>query len=477
MKGILECCVDSVESAIAAKNGGADRLELCQGLVIGGVTPGTALFQEIKNQMDIRIHALMRPRFGDFCYTRHEIDILCGDIRTFRKLGADAVVIGALKPDGTLDVEAMKRMIDAAGDMSITLHRAFDVCRDPFEALETAKELGVNTILTSGQRKSAKEGVEILKQLALKADGKVDIMAGAGIDADAIRYLAPKTGITTFHMSGKMTLDSRMVYRKEGINMGLPSMSEFEIWRTDEKKVEEAREVLDRVAEKERKRYVKEDADGAILLEALKKEPDLISRQIIHTLLKEISGKQKNFTRIHIEAVQQLWKQKVGARRDLPYEMQARRTYDGILLGQKKEKTSNTGKNEAIPVTVQSSQSESFQAGDLILTVSLISRDFGKIQEKKYTKWFDCDKINCELTVRTRRSGDYMAVSQSGGHKKLTRCMIDDKIPGELRGKLPLVVDGNEVLWIVGGRINERYKITSETGRVLEITYQGGNVQ
>ena len=203
MKGILECCVDSVESAIAAKNGGADRLELCQGLVIGGVTPGTALFQEIKNQMDIRIHALMRPRFGDFCYTRHEIDILCGDIRTFRKLGADAVVIGALKPDGTLDVEAMKRMIDAAGDMSITLHRAFDVCRDPFEALETAKELGVNTILTSGQRKSAKEGVEILKQLALKADGKVDIMAGAGIDADAIRYLAPKTGITTFHMSGK----------------------------------------------------------------------------------------------------------------------------------------------------------------------------------------------------------------------------------------------------------------------------------
>ena len=100
-----------------------------------------------------------------------------------------------------------------------------------------------------------------------------------------------------------------------------------------------------------------------------------------------------------------------------------------------------------------------------------------KFPENRYTKWFDCDKINCELTVRTRRSGDYMAVSQSGGHKKLTRCMIDDKIPGELRGKLPLVVDGNEVLWIVGGRINERYKITSETGRVLEITYQGGNVQ
>mgnify|MGYP002745148851 CR=1 FL=1 len=150
---ILEACVDSVESAMAAVEGGADRLELCGNLIIGGTTPGPWLFDEIRKRSDIRIHALIRPRFGDFCYTRHEIDILCEDIRTFRKLGADAAVIGALKPDGTLDVEAMKRMIDAAGDMGITLHRAFDVCRDPFEALETAKELGVNTILTSGQRK------------------------------------------------------------------------------------------------------------------------------------------------------------------------------------------------------------------------------------------------------------------------------------------------------------------------------------
>ncbi|MEI3171208.1 MAG: copper homeostasis protein CutC [Lachnospiraceae bacterium] len=245
MKGILECCVDSVESALAAKKGGADRLELCQGLVIGGVTPSTALFREIKNQMDIRIHALMRPRFGDFCYSRYEVDVLCGDIRTFRELGADAAVIGALNPDGTLDREAMKRMIDAAGDMSITLHRAFDVCRDPFEALETAKELGVNTILTSGQKKSAVEGMEILKQLREQAEGRIDIMAGAGIDAEAIRSLAPCTGITTFHMSGKKSLDSGMKYRKEGINMGLPSMSEFEIWRSDEEKIKEAREVLD----------------------------------------------------------------------------------------------------------------------------------------------------------------------------------------------------------------------------------------
>ena len=100
-----------------------------------------------------------------------------------------------------------------------------------------------------------------------------------------------------------------------------------------------------------------------------------------------------------------------------------------------------------------------------------------KILEKKYTKWFDCDKINCELSVRTRRSGDYMIVNQSGGRKKLTRCMIDDKIPGEIRQEIPLVAAKDEVLWIVGGRISERYKITSQTEKVLEITYQGGNLE
>ena len=227
--------------------------------------------------------------------------------------------------------------------------------------------------------------------------------------------------------------------------------------------LEETREVLARVAEKERKRYVKEDADGAILLEALKKEPDLISRQIIHTLL------------IHIEAVQQLWKQKVGARRDLPYEMQARRTYDGILLGQKKEKTSNTGKNEAIPVTVQSSQSESFQAGDLILTVSLISRDFGKIQEKKYTKWFDYDRIEQKLVIRHRQPGDRICLFDGGGSKKLKDYLIDRKIPVEERDQLWLLADGSEILWIIGDRISAAYKVKEQSSRILQAEIKGGS--
>ena len=245
MKGILECCVDSVESAIAAKNGGADRLELCQGLVIGGVTPGTALFQEIKNQMDIRIHALMRPRFGDFCYTDAEFSMIKHAVEDFRKMGAEGVVFGVLKPDGTLNMEQMKELMEAAGDMSVTLHRAFDVCVDPIETMEQAISLGINTILTSGQRNVCLQGADLLKELVEKSQGRITIQAGSGVGAEVIRQLYPLTGIKAYHMSGKVVTDSVMQFRKEGVNMGLPTFSEYEIWRTDIENVRAAKKVLE----------------------------------------------------------------------------------------------------------------------------------------------------------------------------------------------------------------------------------------
>ena len=127
---ILETCVDSVESAMAAAEGGADRLELCSNLIIGGTTPGPWLFEEIRKRSDIRIHALIRPRFGDFCYTDAEFSMIRNAVKDFRKMGAEGVVVGILKPDGTLNMEQMKELMDAAGDMSVTLHRAFDVCAD-----------------------------------------------------------------------------------------------------------------------------------------------------------------------------------------------------------------------------------------------------------------------------------------------------------------------------------------------------------
>lgn len=243
-KFILECCADSVESALNAAEGGASRLELCANLPIGGTTPDLALYHRIRKESEIRIHALIRPRFGDFCYSDYEMDIMREQIRMFRQEKAQAVVIGVLNEDGELNLQAMERLIQEAEGMSVTLHRAFDMCRDPFRALEEAVSLGVDTILTSGQRESAWEGRELLAELVRRAEGRIDIMAGGGIGADVIRRLRPLTGGTSYHMSGKVTLESPMRYRKAEVSMGLPSLSEYEIWQTSREKVEEAVQTL-----------------------------------------------------------------------------------------------------------------------------------------------------------------------------------------------------------------------------------------
>ena len=168
---ILEACVDSVESAMAAVRGGATRLELCGSLVIGGTTPNPWLFKEIRRLSDIRIHALIRPRFGDFCYTDEEFILIKEAVKEYRCLGAEGVVIGNLNPDGTLNMEQMKVLMEEAGDMSVTLHRAFDVCADPYETMEQAISLGIDTILTSGQKNVCTLGTDLLRDLVEKSAG------------------------------------------------------------------------------------------------------------------------------------------------------------------------------------------------------------------------------------------------------------------------------------------------------------------
>lgn len=242
---ILEVCVDSVESALAAVNGGASRLELCANLIIGGTSPSPYLYQEIRKHSDIPIHVLLRPRFGDFCYTDAEFSILCQEIAAFRDLGANGAVIGILTPDGDLDTERLKVLCDVAKGMSLTLHRAFDVCRDPYKALEEAIDLGFSTILTSGQENSSLKGASLIGELVARSRGRIAIQAGSGVNARVIEQLYPLTGATAYHMSGKTTLDSVMRYRKENVNMGLSEISEYEIWRTEEAAVRAARNVLE----------------------------------------------------------------------------------------------------------------------------------------------------------------------------------------------------------------------------------------
>lgn len=231
---LLEACVDSHFSAMAAARGGADRLELCANLVIGGTTPSVPLFRQVRRDCDVNVNVLIRPRFGDFLYDEAELEEMAEEIKAFRELGANGVVIGALTPEGELDKRAMARLMDCAGNMDVTLHRAFDMTRDPFAALETAVQLGCRTILTSGQERDAMAGKELLRQLLDRAAGRIDIMAGCGVKKENIQMIHDHTGINIFHTTARKTLDSEMIYRKETVSMGLPSLSEYELWRTDE---------------------------------------------------------------------------------------------------------------------------------------------------------------------------------------------------------------------------------------------------
>ena len=245
MARVLEVCVDSVESAEIAARGGATRLELCANLVIGGTSPEEDLFRMVRERVDIPVRVLLRPRFGDFLYSDVEYELLRRQVRRFAALGADGVVIGLLRPDSTLDEARMTELISLAGGCGVTLHRAFDVCRDPFEALEAARRLGVDTILTSGQQASCTEGAPLLAQLVAAAGGRPQILVGAGVSATVIRDLQPQTHADAFHLSAKRTLDSGMTFRRAGVPMGLPGMDEFTVWQCDEAAVRQARAALD----------------------------------------------------------------------------------------------------------------------------------------------------------------------------------------------------------------------------------------
>lgn len=245
VRPLIEACVGSYASCMTAAKGGADRLELCANLVIGGTTPSPALAKQVLRDCAVPVNVLIRPRFGDFLYDDAEMEQMCWEIGAFRDMGVNGVVIGALTPDGNLDMEKMKRLMDAAGDLDVTLHRAFDMTRDPFQSLEDAITLGCKTILTSGQAPSAPAGMALLKKLEAQAAGRITIMAGSGVKSRNIRDIHEKTGIVTFHTSArKGGVDSGMRYRKQEVSMGLPSLSEYEIWQTDEGEIRACAEIV-----------------------------------------------------------------------------------------------------------------------------------------------------------------------------------------------------------------------------------------
>ncbi len=245
---MLEICVDSLESAIEAEKHGAKRIELCANLIIGGTTPTNALIEAVKKNLSIPFHVLIRPRFGDFLYSENEVTIMEKEIAQAVKLGANGIVIGCLTKDGSLDVPVMERLITSGrsqnSNISITLHRAFDMCKDPFKALEEAETLGINTILTSGQKESCYEGRELLSKL-VKECKNVHIMAGGGLKPELMKPMHTETGIECFHLSCKKVIESDMAYRNSDVTMSFKGISEYEKWVTDGNLVAQARSELD----------------------------------------------------------------------------------------------------------------------------------------------------------------------------------------------------------------------------------------
>ncbi len=242
---ILECCVDRLASAINGEKGGANRFELCANLVIGGTTPSLTLFRQVRKHTNLPVHVLIRNRFGDFCYNDDEIEEMCDSIKAFADEGADGVVVGALTPEGDLDEKALRKFAKSAGKAKLVLHRAFDMCRESFSALSKAKELGIDTILTSGQKGNCVDGSPLIKELIERAGKEINILIGAGVSADAIKKVYEMTGGTNYHMSGKKVIDSKMLYRREEVSMGLPSLSEYDIWETSAEEIAKAVRVLE----------------------------------------------------------------------------------------------------------------------------------------------------------------------------------------------------------------------------------------
>lgn len=232
----LEVCAGCMESVWAAARGGAYRVELCSGLGEGGVTPSLGFVKEALKVPGLKKNILIRPRGGDFLYTPAEVEIMVQDILAVKDLGADGVVIGALCPDGTIDEEAMEKMLEAACGMEVTFHRAFDMSRDADESLERIIALGCDRILTSGMAPAAEVGIPTLRRMVERALGRISVMPGCGVKSANAAIIVKETGVGEIHASARCLQDSKMQFRQEGVCMGQKG-DEYKRMATSEKEV------------------------------------------------------------------------------------------------------------------------------------------------------------------------------------------------------------------------------------------------
>lgn len=240
MPVLIEAAVDSVASALAAERGGAGRLELCDALHDGGTTPSAGMISAVKAAVRIPVFVIIRPRGGGFVYTAEEIAVMRLDVEAARMLGADGVVVGTLTADARVDEEALRTLVDAAKDLAVTFHRAFDLARDREEALETLMRLRAHRVLTSGGAPTAIEGVEAIRALGRRAAGQITIMAGGGVREETVQEIVHRSGVSEVHVRGTSAARVPMSPYPAGIRLRKTLPDDEQVWEeTDERRIRE----------------------------------------------------------------------------------------------------------------------------------------------------------------------------------------------------------------------------------------------
>ena len=228
----VEICVDSPSGAFAAERGGADRVELCDNLLEGGTTPSAGCIKVTRRGLKIGLQVIIRPRGGDFLYNADELEVMREDIRVAKDLGADGVVLGCLNSEGDVDCDRTRELITLARPLNITFHRAFDMCRDPRQALEELITLRVDRVLTSGQETSCLEGLDVIAALQKQAAGRIIVMPGGGVTPRNVQRIVSGTGVSEVHLSARRTIESGMSYRNSRVFMGGALRSPEFSWKT-----------------------------------------------------------------------------------------------------------------------------------------------------------------------------------------------------------------------------------------------------
>lgn len=225
---LVEVCVDSVASAVAAERGGAARVELCSSLIEGGITPSTGLIKMTRSAVTVALHVMIRPRAGDFCYGADEFETMRRDIAVAQQLGANGVVFGILDVNGNVDVARTRQLADEARPLDVTFHRAFDMTADLFRALDDVYAAGVGRVLTSGGEPTCLLGRETIVQLVKKAQGRIVVMAGSGIEPENARSLVDHTGATEVHVGLRSVIPSPMLHHNPRVSMGSVEGREYQ---------------------------------------------------------------------------------------------------------------------------------------------------------------------------------------------------------------------------------------------------------